>query len=142
MGDCQKGGEIFRHCAAASCVCIFVTFLLAYGLAHSALRLTFSGNLPADAVTSNIFAQTFELGYSEWQPPLYEWLLWGLQRLTGPTLLSVLILKYVLLAATLCLLYLSATRLFEDARWAALSALSLLLTYHVGWTLNEALTQT
>ena len=142
MSDSKKIEGIFRDCAAGNWGCIFVPLLLAYGLAHSVLRLAFSRNLPQDDVTSNLFAQTFELGYTEWQPPLYEWLLWCVQHLTGPTLPSFLLIKYVLLATTLGLLYLAATRLFEDARWAALSALSLLLTYQIGWVLNEGVTQT
>jgi hypothetical protein len=89
---------------------------LAYGLVYSAMRLAISHNLPQDDVTANILAQTLEPGYVVRQPPLHEWLLWSLQRLTGPTLLSFLILKYGLLTATFVFLYFVAKRLFADPR--------------------------
>jgi hypothetical protein len=74
---------------------------LAYGLVYTSMRLAISHNLPQDDVTANILAQTLEPGYVVRQPPLHEWLLWSVQRLTGPTLLSFLIIKYGLLTATL-----------------------------------------
>jgi 4-amino-4-deoxy-L-arabinose transferase-like glycosyltransferase len=113
---------------------------LLYGLVYASMRLALSHNLPQDDVTSNVFTQTLEPGYVLKQPPLYEWLLWSVQRFTGPTLPSFLILKYGLLTATL--LYLVAKRIFADQRWAALAALSPLLLYHIGWNLHEGVTQT
>ena len=106
------------------------------------MRLSLSDNLPQDDVTSNILAQTLAPGYVLKQPPLYEWLLWSVQRLIGPTLPSFLILKYGLLTATFGFLYLLAKRVFADQRWAALAALSPLLLYHIGWNLHEGVTQT
>jgi 4-amino-4-deoxy-L-arabinose transferase-like glycosyltransferase len=79
---------------------------------------------------------------AEAQPPLYEWMLWSVQRATGPTLPSFLILKYGLLTATFALRYLVAKRLFADQRWAAVAALSPLLLYHIGWNLHEGVMQT
>jgi 4-amino-4-deoxy-L-arabinose transferase-like glycosyltransferase len=119
-----------------------VSIAIGYGLAHSALRLAISSNLPQDDVTSNILAQTLELGYTERQPPLHEWLVWCMQRVTGPTLPSFLIIKYGLLAATIGFMYLAAKRVFDDSKWVALSALSPLLLYQIGWNLHEGVTQT
>jgi hypothetical protein len=115
---------------------------LLYGLVYSCLRLSISHNLPQDDVTANILAQTLEPGYALKQPPLYEWLLWSVQRLTGPSLPSFLILKYGLLTATFAFLYLVAKRIFADQRWAAIAALSPLLLCHIGWNLHEGVTQT
>ncbi len=115
---------------------------LLYGLVYAGMRLAISPNLPQDDVTSNILAQTLEPGYVLKQPPLYEWMLWSVQRITGPTLPSFLILKYGLLTATFAFLYLVAKRIFTDQRWAALAALSPLLLYHIGWNLHEGVTQT
>ena len=115
---------------------------LLYGLVYAGMRLAISHNLPQDDVTSNVLAQTLEPGYVLKQPPLYEWMLWSVQRVTGPTLPSFLILKYGLLTATFALLYLVAKRLFADQRWAAIAALSPLLLYHIGWNLHEGVTQT
>src|SRR4249919_3308018 len=77
---------------------------LLYGLVYAGMRLAISPNLPQDDVTSNILAQTLEPGYVLKQPPLYEWLLWSVQRVTRPTLPSFLFLKYGLLTATFAFL--------------------------------------
>ena len=115
---------------------------LLYGLVYSALRLSISHNLPVDDVKSNVYTQTLELSYIAKQPPLYEWLLWLVQLITGPTLPSFLIVKYSLLTATFGFLYLVAKRIFADPRWATLAALSPLMLYQVGWNLHEGVTQT
>src|SRR5262245_45139003 len=115
---------------------------LLYGLVYASMRLAISHNLPQDDVTSNVFAQTLEPGYVLRQPPLFEWLLWLVQRFTGPTLPSFLILKYGLLTATLAVLYLVAKRIFANQRWAAIAALSPLLLYQIGWNLHEGVTHT
>lgn len=119
-----------------------VLFGILYGGVYSAIRLSISHNLPIDDVKSNVYAQTLELGYVPKQPPLYEWLLWLVQHVTGPTLPSFLILKYGLLAATFGFLYLVAKRIFADRRWVTLAALSPLLLYQIGWNLHEGVTQT
>jgi 4-amino-4-deoxy-L-arabinose transferase-like glycosyltransferase len=106
------------------------------------MRLATSHNLPQDDVTANILAQTLKPGYVVRQPPLLEWLLWSVQRLTGPTLLSFLIIKYGLLTATFAFLYLVGKRVFADLRWAAIGALSPLLLYQIGWNLHEGVTHT
>jgi hypothetical protein len=115
---------------------------VAYGLVYTSMRLAISHNLPQDDVTANILAQTLEPGYVMRQPPLHEWLLWSVQRLTGPTLLSFLIIKYGLLTATFAFLYLVGKRVFADLRWAAIGALSPLLLYQIGWNLHEGVTHT
>jgi len=115
---------------------------LVYGLAHSWLRLSISDTLAVDDIKSNVYTQTFELGYVPKQPPLYEWLLWLVQHLTGPTLPSFLILKYGLLTATFAFLYLAAKRIFDDDRWAMLAGLSPLMIYQIGWNVHEGVTQT
>jgi Dolichyl-phosphate-mannose-protein mannosyltransferase len=115
---------------------------LAYGLVYSGMRLAISDNLPQDDVTANIVAQTLQAGYVVRQPPLHDWLVWLVQQLTGPTLLSFLIIKYGFLTATFVFLYFVAKRLFADQRWAAVAALSPLLLYQIGWNLHEGVTHT
>ena len=113
---------------------------LCYGLAYSALRLSLSDNLPQDDVTSNVLTQTLQIGYVPRQPPLYEWLLWLVQILTGPTLPSFLIIKYGLLTATLAFLYLAATRMFREKSFAVIAGLSPFLLYQFAWNLHEGVT--
>src|SRR5215471_20125520 len=113
---------------------------IAYGLAYSILRLSLSDNLPQDDTTSNVLTQTLALGYVPRQPPLYEWLLWSVQQLTGPTLLSVLLIKYGLLTSTVAFLYLAATRIFRERGFAILAGLSPFLLYQFAWNLHEGVT--
>ena len=113
---------------------------LAYGLAYSFLRLSLSDNLPQDDVTSNVLTQTLALGYVPRQPPLYEWLLWSVQQITGPTLPSFLLIKYGLLTATVAFLYLAATRIFRTWGYAVLAGLSPFLLFQFAWNLHEGVT--
>jgi 4-amino-4-deoxy-L-arabinose transferase-like glycosyltransferase len=113
---------------------------LAYGLAYSLLRLSLSDNLPQDDVTSNVLTQTLALGYVPRQPPLYEWLLWSVQQLTGPTLPSFLLIKYGLLTGTVAFLYLAATRIFRERGFAILAGLSPFLLFQFAWNLHEGVT--
>jgi hypothetical protein len=113
---------------------------LAYGLAYSTLRLSLSDNLPQDDVTSNVLTQTLALGYVPRQPPLHEWLVWSVQQLTGPTLLSFLLVKYGLLTATIAFLYLAATRIFSQWAFAVLAGLSPFFLFQFAWNLHEGVT--
>jgi hypothetical protein len=113
-----------------------------YGLIYSTIRMAISANLPQDDVTANVLAQTFQLGYVERQPPLYEWLLWSVQNFTEPVGVSFLITKFALLTATFGFLYLAATRIFSDGRWATIAGISPLFLYQIGWNYHEDVTQT
>lgn len=121
---------------------IVVAIGLAYGLVFGGMRLATSDNISQDAAMANVLAQTLALGYDERQPPLYEWVLWSVQKATGPTLLSFLLIKYFLLSATFGFLYLAARRLFSDWRWQFIAAFSPLLLYQIGWNLHEGMTHT
>ena len=119
-----------------------VAIFVVYALAHALLRLAASPNLPQDDVMAVLYSQTLELGYSPRQPPLYDWMAWLVQRLTGPNLISFLLLKYALLTATAAFIYSAALRIFDERLWAALSAFSLLLLYQIGWNIHEGVTHT
>lgn len=120
----------------------FAALLGLYCAVHFLLRLWLSDTIGVDDAIEGVFTQSLAPGYDPRQPPLYTWLLWLVQRITGPSLLSFLILKYGLLSATFLLYYKIAERLFDDTRYAALTAWSLLLLYQIGWNLHEGVTQT
>ncbi len=113
-----------------------------YGLVFGGMRLALSDNLTLDDAMANVLAQTLSLGYVERQPPLYEWVLWSVQQLTGPNLLSFLLIKYALLSATFAFLYLAATRIFSDWRWQVVAGVTPLLLFQFGWNLHEGVTHT
>lgn len=49
-----------------------------------------------DQAEQLVFAQRLQWGYSN-QPPLYTWLLWGLEQVTGPSLAVLYLVKVALL---------------------------------------------
>ncbi len=120
----------------------FAAFLALYCVVHFVLRVSLSETIGVDDAIEGVFTQSLAPGYDPRQPPLYTWLLWLVQRVTGPSLISFLILKYGLLSATFLLYYRIAQRLFGDTRYASLTAWSLLLLYQIGWNLHEGVTQT
>lgn len=118
-----------------------LALVLVWALTHLLLRGLSSSVIGTDDMMENVFLQTLEAGYSLRQPPLYEWLLWPLQQLTGPTIWSFLILKYgLVLAACACLLALA--RLAMPPLTAAFCVLSFSALYQFGWNLHEGVTHT
>ena len=101
-------------------VIFVVTF--AYSAIHALLRYSASETLGSEDSLSLVYAQNWAFGYTSDKPPLYIWMLAIVQTVTGPTLLSVLFLKYGLLIATSIFTYLAGCRLFRDRLWATLAA--------------------
>ncbi|MGI9521876.1 MAG: glycosyltransferase family 39 protein [Hyphomicrobiaceae bacterium] len=119
------------------------TFWIAIGLAcvysavHIGARLIASPNLGEDDPLTTIYAQWLDFGYSTNEPPLFVWLTWLVQRITGPSLISFQLLKYGLLIATIGAVYLSAYHVTRNAIWSLITAEALTLIYHVGWRFHE-----
>ena len=111
-----------------------------YSLAHVVARILASRNLGEDDPLDVLLTQTLQWGYSVHQPPLYDWLLWALQRFTGPEIEAFLILKYGLLIATAGFLYAAAVRVMRDPLWALLTVDALALIYQISWRFHEGFT--
>ncbi len=112
-----------------------------YALVHVAARLIASFNLGEDDPLPEIFIQQLQLGYLPARPPLYDWLIWATQLLTGAGVVSYQLLKYTLLVATCGFLFLAARRVLAgDALWAFLTAESLALIYQISWRFHEGFT--
>ena len=58
------------------------------------------GRTLQDALAAELLQGHLAGGYQLRNPPLYEWLLWGVQQVVGPGPLSYLILRYALIATT------------------------------------------
>jgi len=78
------------------------------------LWLVSPGRTLQDALTAELLQRHLAGGYQLRNPPLYEWLLWAVQRLTGPGPLSYLVLRYGLIAAAGVLFYAAARRVFSS----------------------------
>ncbi len=129
-----------------------IGFYAVYGLVHFAISKLYGDALALDDAKLNVVAQSLRGGYLPANPPLYEWLLWSVQQLTGPTLESFLVVKYGLMTVSGAFAYLTMDELMRGrtqgqdrrgrAEWAALAALSLLGLYQIGWNYHQAFTHT
>jgi hypothetical protein len=120
-----------------------VAFWLVFAAAFIlTLWLVSPGRTLQDALTAELLQRHLAGGYQLRNPPLYEWLLWGVQRLTGPGPLSYLVLRYGLIAAAGILFYAAALRTVASAALAAAFSLSLILFYWFGWEVHHSVSHT
>jgi len=112
-----------------------------YSALHITARLIASGNLGEDDPLDAILTQTLALGYLPDHRPLYDWVLWLLEQVTGPGALRFQLLKYGLLTGTCGFIFLAARRVMKgDALWAFLSVEALALIYQISWRFHEGFT--
>lgn len=108
-----------------------LAWLLALALAHVAVRVAISPALKWDEAEQMLWSQQLALGYGA-QPPLYTWLQWGVNRLVGPSVLALSLLKHALLALTYALMWLAGRELLAPrGAWWASASMMLLPT--LGW---------
>jgi 4-amino-4-deoxy-L-arabinose transferase-like glycosyltransferase len=103
------------------------------------IRLVISEGAELDEAEQLLLSQSFAIGYTD-QPPLYTWLLIGVEAIFGVNILSLAILKNLLLFMTHLCLFLAARIILNDAYLAALSALSLWLVPQIAWESHRDLT--
>jgi hypothetical protein len=115
---------------------------VAYGVLNSLIRIGFGRTLSLDDARASELVQTLSSGYQLRNPPLYEWLLWGSERIFGAGVESHLVLRFSLVAALGLATCGAARRVIGDQRWAAIASLSMLATYAVGWRFHDWATQT
>ncbi|MEL7047747.1 MAG: glycosyltransferase family 39 protein, partial [Pseudomonadota bacterium] len=116
--------------------------VLIYSVLHVGFRLLASPVLGEDDVVEAVFAQQFQIAYDFFprQPPLYNWVLYGVQQFAGLGVEGFLLIKYAALTATAVLLYLASYRAFNDRLFAVLSVESLALIYQIAWRYHEGFT--
>ena len=100
------------------------------------------GRTLQDALAAELLQGHLAGGYQLRNPPLYEWLLWGVQQLVGPGPLSYLILRYSLIATTGILFTLAVQRTVASACLAAGFSLSLVLFFWFGWEIHHSVSHT
>ena len=100
------------------------------------------GRTLQDALTAELLQRHLAGGYQLRNPPLYEWLLWAVQQLTGPGPLSYLILRYGLIAATGVLFYAAVRSTVASRQLAAAFSLSLVLLFWFGWEAHHSVSHT
>ncbi|MEP9377712.1 hypothetical protein ABLE91_13425 [Aquabacter sp. CN5-332] len=111
-----------------------------WAIIHGAISVFMEGAINVDDSIESYFVQSFEISYVPRNPPVFDWLLWGIQRLTGPGPLSFAILRYGLLFACAMLVYRVAQRAITDPRLQALAVFSLSALWVVGYHSHRILT--
>lgn len=106
-------------------------WLVAFALAHVAVRVAASPALKWDEAEQMLWSQQLALGYGA-QPPLYTWLQWLMNQVFGPSVLALSLLKHSLLALTYALMYLAGRELLGE-RGAFWASASMLLLPPLGW---------
>ena len=114
--------------------------LVLWGLAHAAIAVFMETAINVDDAVESYLVQSLEFSYVPRNPPVFDWLLYAIQRVTGPGLLSFAILRYALLVGTALLVYRVARRAIFDPRLQALAVYSLSLLWVVGYHSHRILT--
>jgi 4-amino-4-deoxy-L-arabinose transferase-like glycosyltransferase len=110
---------------------------LIFGLAHTLARLAIPSQLaPADAL-SMLAAQKLVVAYQVGQPPLFDWSVWAVQQLLGPTAFSIYLTKYAFMGTAGMFVYWATLAATAHARAAAVASLSLMLLFNVGMTSHD-----
>lgn len=117
-----------------------LTAALLYCSLHAGFRLIASGNLGEDDPLESLRVQQLLMIYAPPQPPLYDWVLWLIQRALGPGVAGFLLIKYAALTATAGFLYVTALRILKDRVWALLVVESMALIYQIAWRYHEGFT--
>lgn len=122
-----------RHVAA---------LLAGYLVIHFAVRLSMWPTLGIDDAEQALFAQHWLWSYRFRAPPLFTWLLLPVSAATGMNIVALSVLRYVLLGAAFGFIYLTALRLLDDRRLAALSLFSFAAVYVFAYYSHHDLTHT
>ncbi|MDD7910722.1 glycosyltransferase family 39 protein [Pseudovibrio exalbescens] len=121
---------------------VVIALIIGYCGLNLLFRAAASPVIGIDDMFENVLVQELHAGYMLRQPPLYEWLLYLIQQLVGPTIWSFQILKYGLVCLAGVFFYALARRALRDSALAAVSTFSLVLFYQVGFNLHEGVTHT
>ncbi|GEO84450.1 MULTISPECIES: glycosyltransferase family 39 protein [Alphaproteobacteria] len=119
---------------------VFV-LLAVYFLVQLVIRLILPHSLELDEGQQLFFAQWFAWGYDS-QPPLYNWVQYGVSRLLGPDLLSLALLKNLALFASYLCFGLAAQTVLRSRDLAVVATLSLLTIPQIGFEAQRDLTHT
>lgn len=114
--------------------------VLGYCLIFVVINGVLASNINNDDLIENFFAQTLALNYGARNPPLFDWMLYGLQQLIGAGRFSLVLLRYALLAAGAWLTYLIAQRTIRDPKLQALAVFALPLSWLIGYHGHRILT--
>lgn len=108
----------------------------------AAIAIFMRSALVVDDAKEAYNAQSLEWSYSPRNPPLYDWLLYGLNQLTGTAAISAPLINYGSMFVCALLLYAVARRVIENPVLQALSVFSLALLWVIAFESHRILTHT
>jgi hypothetical protein len=108
-----------------------------FGFVHMLPRLIPSSLMGAADGLSMVAAQKLQLAYQVGQPPFYDWAVWAVQQLTGPTALGIYLPKYLFCLAAGIYAYLGAVAIGAVAIQAVVASVALMLLFNVGMTIHD-----
>lgn len=115
-------------------------YCAAWHIAFALVAIFMRSALGYDDALEAYNVQSLEWSYTPRNPSLYDWILYGLDRVTGSTAYSAPLLNYASMLACALLLYEVARRVIEDRRLQALSVYSLSLLWTIGFDFHPILT--
>lgn len=118
-------------------VALTVVAWVAFGAVHTLPRLGGGSQLGAADGLSMVAAQSLQLAYQVGQPPLYDWSVWLVQQVTGPTAFGVYLPKYLYCLVAGIYAYLGAREVTGHALLGVIASLSLMLLFNVGMTIHD-----
>lgn len=113
----------------------------AYFCVQAVIRISISSSVRIDEAQQFVVGQWLAWGYDA-QPPLYNWLQYGVFEIFGTSVASLAILKNALLFLVYLAYHGLARQLLTDKRLAALATLSLLTMPQMFWQAQRDLTHT
>ncbi|WP_075635452.1 glycosyltransferase family 39 protein [Rhizobium rhizosphaerae] len=116
-----------------------LVLILAYLLINIAVRLSLPTSLEMDEAQQALLTQWLAAGYDS-QPPLYNWVQYGVSALAGLSLSTLAGVKAGFLLAIYGGYAMLARECLEDRALAALAPLGLLTIPHIAWESQRDLT--
>ncbi len=111
-----------------------------WALVHALIAVGLESAINVDDAIESYLVQSFQVTYVPRNPPLFDWVLYGLLWLFGPGPLPFAILRYGLLFACAMLVYRVAKQVIADPRLQALAVFSLSLLWVIGYHSHRILT--
>ena len=115
--------------------------LAIYFIVQAAIRIAISSSLRIDEAQQFLVGQWLAWGYDA-QPPLYNWIQYGIFEIFGTSVASLVIVKNLLLFLVYLAYYKLLRLLVTDKRLAAVGTLSLLTMPQMFWQAQRDLTHT
>lgn len=111
-----------------------------WAIIHVLISVFMEGAINVDDSIESYLVQSLEISYVPRNPPVFDWLLFAIQKVTGPGPLSFAILRYSLLFACAMLVYRVARHALTDPRLQALAVFSLSAIWVIGYHSHRILT--